>query len=104
MLVGGLVAFGAYKMSKKDADRIEQHTGTDPEELTDDELGKAMTDLDIQKQTVTDADREEATTQQSPAGAPASDLDQLERLAKLRDDGVLTQEEFEAKKQQILET
>ena len=38
LLVGGLVAFGAYKLSKKDAKRIEEHTGTDPEEMSDEEL------------------------------------------------------------------
>ena len=58
MLVGGLVAFGSYKMSQKDAERIEQHTGVEPEELTDEELGQAMDDLDIEKQTVTAEDQE----------------------------------------------
>lgn len=28
---GGLVAFGVHKMSKRDADRIEEHTGIPPE-------------------------------------------------------------------------
>jgi hypothetical protein len=50
LLVGGLVAYGAYKLSKKDAQRIEEHTGTDPEELTDEELEKAMEELNIEKQ------------------------------------------------------
>ena len=58
MLVGGLVAFGAYKMSSKDAERIEQHTGVEPEELTDEELAQAMDDLSIEKQTVTAEDQE----------------------------------------------
>jgi hypothetical protein len=58
MLVGGLVAFGAYKMSQKDADRIEQHTGVEPEELTDEELTQAMGELDIPVQTVTEDDQE----------------------------------------------
>lgn len=58
MLVGGLVALGAYKMSQKDAERIEQHTGVEPEELTDEELTQAMNELDIPVQTVTDDDRE----------------------------------------------
>ena len=58
MLVGGLVAFGSYKMSQKDAERIEQHTGVEPEELTDEELTQAMDDLDIEKQTVTAEDQE----------------------------------------------
>jgi len=42
MLVGGLVAFGAHKMSQKDAKRIEEHTGVNPEELEDAELEQAM--------------------------------------------------------------
>lgn len=58
MLVGGLVAFGAYKMSQKDADRIEEHTGVEPEELTDEELTQAMNELDIPVQTVSSDDQE----------------------------------------------
>ena len=58
MLVGGMVAFGTYKMSQKDAERIEQHTGVEPEELTDEELEQAMDDLGIEKQTVTAEDQE----------------------------------------------
>lgn len=42
----------------------------------------------------------------TPVPTEASDepdaLDQLERLAKLRDDGVITTEDFEAKKRQLL--
>lgn len=52
------MAFGAYKMSKSQAQQIEQHTGVDPEELTDQELAKAMDDLGIEKQEVTDADQD----------------------------------------------
>lgn len=58
MLVGGLVGFGAYKMSTKDADRIEQHTGIPPEELEDDDLETAMDELGIEKQQITEADQE----------------------------------------------
>ncbi len=39
----------------------------------------------------------------APAAAPADDLTaQLEALAKLRDQGILTEDEFSAKKAQIL--
>ena len=105
MLVGGLVAFGAYKMSQKDADRIQQHTGVDPEELTDEELAQAMDQLGIEKQTVTAADQEQgAAPAQASAGATGgtSDLDQLQKLAELHAQGILTDEEFAAKKAQIL--
>lgn len=53
---------------------------------------------------------EEVQQSQSPAGAQtnatnaaANDLDALERLAKLHEQGVLTDEEFEQKKQMILQ-
>ena len=59
MLVGGLIGFGIYKMSKKDADRVQQHTGIPPEELEDADLEQAMDELGIEKQQVTDADQEE---------------------------------------------
>ena len=96
LLVGGLVAFGAYKMSTKDADRIKQDTGVDPEEMTDEELEASMAKLGIEKQYRDANDVEEG------AASDAADLDELERLAKLRDQGVLTDEEFTASKKQIL--
>ena len=58
MLVGGLVAFGAYKMTTKQSQDIQAHTGVDPEEMTDQELAQAMDDLGIEKQPVTDADKD----------------------------------------------
>ena len=89
LLVGGLVAFGAYKLSTKDAQRIEEHTGTDPEELTDEELEKAMGELNIEKQYRDESDQEvsEAAPAAVSQGADTpSYLDELERLAKLMDD------------------
>ena len=110
LLVGGLVAFGTYKMTTRNAERIEQHTGVPPEELDDQELEQAMQELDIPKETVTSADQEQggaaapSTPQQaSPAAASSgTDLDQLEKLADLHAQGILTDEEFAAKKKQIL--
>ena len=58
LLVGGMLAYGAYKMTQKQADQIQQHTGVDPEEMTDQELAQAMDELGIEKQQVTDADQE----------------------------------------------
>ena len=37
-----------------------------------------------------------------PQPAPSSDLDELEKLASLKDRGIITEEEFEAKKKQLL--
>ncbi len=105
LLVGGLVAFGAYKMSKKDAQRIEEHTGTNPEDMTDEELEKAMAELNIEKQYRDDSDQE--ISEGAPAGesqgtSEPSYLDELERLSNLKDDGIITEAEFEAKKKELL--
>lgn len=109
MLVGGLVAFGAHKMSQKDADRIEQHTGVNPEELEDAELEQAMRDLGIDDQKVTEEDLAQAGASSAPpaeapapAGGGSGYMAELEKLASLRDAGILTDEEFNAKKAQIL--
>ena len=111
MLVGGMVAFGAHKMSQKDVKRIEEHTGVNPEELEDAELEQAMNDLNIEKQTVTEEELAQASgapdqtpspAPQAPEAASSDYIAELEKLASLRDAGVLTDEEFETKKRQIL--
>jgi len=111
MLVGGMVAFGAHKMSQKDAQRIEEHTGVNPEELEDAELEQAMSELNIEKQTVTEEELAHAggapdqTSSPAPAAPAAETSDyiaELEKLASLREAGILTDEEFETKKRQIL--
>jgi hypothetical protein len=89
-------------MSTKDADRVEEHTGVPPEELDDAELEQAMDDLNIPKETVDASDQEAAGGGSS--GAPSSDpLDEIAKLAQLHDQGVLTDEEFQAKKTQLLD-
>ena len=111
MLVGGLVGYGAYKFSTRDAKRIEEHTGVDPEELDDAELEQAMSDLNIEQQKVTSADLEhdgQQTTSAPATGAAAtggsmSYLDELTKLASLHEQGILTDAEFDAKKKQILD-
>ena len=126
LLVGGMVllgvgaaaAYGAVKISQKDKDRIEEHTGASVEELTEEELVAAMKDLGIESIELSDEDKaalaaqkdtEEVdgatvTYQGQPGAAPAapSYLDELERLAALRDQGVITEDEFAAKKGTLL--
>jgi hypothetical protein len=102
LLVGGLLAFGAYKLSKRDAQRIEEHTGTAPEDMTDEELERAMDELNIEKQYRDASDQEYVEEAPAQEASEPSYLDELERLAQLRDQGVITDEEFEAKKKQLL--
>lgn len=46
---------------------------------------------------------QEPVQQAAPAPAPADDtVTELQQLAQLKDQGILTQEEFDAKKKQIL--
>jgi hypothetical protein len=100
LLVGGLVAFGAYKMSTRDAKRVEEHSGVPPEEMTDEELQQSMDELGIEKQNRDASDVEQGAAQ---GAAPAVSLtDELTKTAALHDQGVLTEEEFAAAKQKLL--
>jgi predicted Zn-dependent peptidase len=100
LLVGGMVALGyaGYKMSKKDVQRVEEHTGQKAEDLTDEQLEQAMDQLGIEKETMNDEEFAEA----EKADAQTSYLDELERLSELNNSGILTDEEFAAKKKQLL--
>ncbi len=118
----------AVKMSQGDAQRIEAHTGKKPEDLNEAQLEQAINDLDIETQELTDADvaaieaagPEEADAPQAqsappaqatspapaapaPPASPAPDyITELKRLAELRDMGIITADDFEAKKNQLL--
>jgi predicted PhzF superfamily epimerase YddE/YHI9 len=122
VLVGGMVVIAAagtaaaIKLSQKDAQRIEEHTGLPPQDLEDEDLTQAMQELNIQSQPVTPEDeaalaQQEGTQAIAPAAqasaAPSSGgesdyIAELEKLADLRDRGIITSEEFEAKKKQLL--
>jgi hypothetical protein len=101
VLVGGLVAVGAYKLGKKDVERVEEHTGKSAEELSDEELDQAMDDLNIEKDEMDDSDYEYVDEQDPPED---DYIEELERLADLHEKGILTDEEFETKKKQLLDT
>ena len=99
LLVGGLIALGAYKLSKRDVERVEEKTGKPAEELTDEELDQAMSDLNISKDEMSDEEFDYVDEQD----AQDDYLDELERLGELHEKGILTDEEFEAKKKQLLD-
>lgn len=123
ILVGGatllLVGGAAYKIGQAQAQQIQQHTGKPPEDLTPEELEQAMDDLGIEEQELTaqdqaaiEAEAESASPPPAPtAVAPATPppsakqpdyIEELKRLAELKDAGIVTEEEFEAKKKQLL--
>jgi RES domain-containing protein len=98
ILVGGLIALGAYKLSKRNVERVEEHTGQKAEELTDEQLEQAMDELGIDKDEMSDEEWAEV----EKADAQPDYLFELERLAELHKQGILTDEEFAAKKTQVL--
>lgn len=112
ILVGGMVllavggaAYGAVKLSQEDAQRIEEKTGQSVEDLSDEELTSAMSELGIESQELSDEDRAALDADSASAGeteAEPSYLDELEKLAGLRDQGIITEGEYEAKKKQLL--
>jgi hypothetical protein len=122
LLMGGMVAIAvgatgtAVKMSQQDAQRIEQHTGKKPEDLTEEQLDQVLTELEIDTDELTDAEvasieageaepaapTATATPAPSAPGATPDYITELKRLAELRDMGIITAEEFEAKKKQLL--
>jgi len=93
------VCYAGYKRSKRDVERVEEQTGKNADELTDEQLEQAMDQLGIEQETMSD----EEWAQAEKDDAEPSYLDELERLGKLRDQGIITDEEFEAKKKNLLD-
>jgi predicted Zn-dependent peptidase len=108
LLIGG----AAYKLGQNSVKQIEDYTGKPAEDLSEQELEAAMDHLGIQEEEVTDADMAALDAQAaqddpppaaaSPAPAQPDYIAELSRLAELRDAGIVTEEEFEAKKKQLL--
>jgi len=64
-----------------------------------------MAELNIEKQYRDESDQEISEGDPAGEGQAADEpsyLDELERLSKLKDEGVITEEEFETKKKQLL--
>lgn len=114
-IVGGatmlLVGGAAYKLGQNSVKQIEEYTGKPAENLTEQELEAAMDELDIQEEEITDADMaaiEAEAIDDGPApaqatAAPQADyVEELKKLAELKDMGIISEEEFEAKKKQLL--
>ena len=115
MVVGGMMVLAAsgtaaaIKLSQQDAQRIQQHTGLPPDQLEDQDLNQAMQELNIQPQPLT-AEEQAALNQQNPPAAASTStganqpdyLVELEKLSELRNQGILTEDEFTAKKKQLL--
>ncbi len=115
-LVGGftmlLIGGAAYKLGQSSVKQIEDYTGKPADQLSEQELEAAMDHLGIEEEEITDADKAaieaeavDAPASSAPAPAPAAEPDyisELERLAGLVDKGIITEEEFQAKKKSLL--
>ena len=106
LLLGGAIvlggAYAGHKLSQRDAEQIEQASGKSIEEMSDEELQQYMEERGIEPEPMTDEDRAYVEQQGTDKGGEPDYLDELERLAQLKDEGVITEEEFEAKKKQLL--
>lgn len=107
LLAAGGAAYAGVKLAQKDADQIEEYTGVPVEELSDEDLQSAMDELGVKGMEMDEEDYAalEAAPDEVPAAAPAGEtsyLEELEKLAALRDQGIISDEDFEAKKNQLL--
>jgi hypothetical protein len=121
LVIGGavLLAVGtsATKMSQSEVQQVEQHTGMKAEDLSEEQLDAAMSELGIEGQEPTDqeiamleAEEDKAAGQPAagsapvpPAAPPQQDvITQLERLGALKAQGLLSEEEFAALKAKLL--
>ena len=107
VLAAGAAGYAGVKLAQKDADQIQEYTGVPVEELSDQDLQAAMDELGIEGMEMDEEDYAalEAESSEAPAEAPAAQpsyLEELEQLAALRDQGIISDEEFQAKKGQLL--
>lgn len=107
LLIGGAIVLGGvyagHKLRKRDAQRIEEETGRSVDEMSDEELKQAMDERGIQPEGMSDDDQAYAEGMGSSDDKEPDYVDQLERLSHLKDEGVITEDEFEAKKKELLD-
>ena len=99
ILVGGMIAVGTHKLTQSQVEQVEQQTGMQAEELTDEQLDQAMNQLGIEAEELSDEDWKQVDAADEE---PEDYLEELERLSELNKQGVITDEEFEAKKKELL--
>lgn len=102
LILGGTAAV-AYKIGQDSVKQVEQYTGKSFDSLSGEELASAIDALDI------DLPADEADQTAGEAYDDYDDyedepdyIDELERLAGLKQKGIITEEEFQTKKKQLL--
>ena len=105
MLLAGALVVGtgalAYKLGKKQTKQVEEASGKPIDEMTDEEIQKYVEENNIETEPLDEHDRAylDANKAQPKGG---SYLDEIERLAKFRDEDIITEDEFQAKKKELL--
>jgi hypothetical protein len=113
LVVAGMAAFGIHELGKQTAEEYPDATYDDVFGHTRDKVVSAVRDANIgervgeqasklRRPAVAEEERAEATTATMPADDEDARLQRLERLASLREKGVLTDEEFAAEKARLL--
>jgi hypothetical protein len=103
MLAAGGIAAVAYNLGKNNVKQIEEYSGKPIDQMNEDELNASMNALGIElPDDEGDADDYDYDDYDDAPAQEPDYLQELERLAALRDQGVITNEDFEAKKQQLL--
>lgn len=110
ILILSATAGVAYKFGREEAQQIQNYTGYPPDELSENDLKDAMRELNIESKPLDNEDRQELKKAQTsskfsstqPAECQSDYLEELQKLAELRDAGIISDTEFEMKKQQLL--
>ncbi len=91
----------SLKLHQDDLCRIEEQTGRAVQQMSEEELLRAMRQLGIENQRLNAEERQ--TSGAVVAGkTTAADLEVLQQLTQMHYAGYLTEEEYQAKKKQIL--
>ena len=124
-MIAGVGAYGAVKLSKRDAQRIQDHTGLPPEQLEDKDLQRSMHELNIHPQQMSEEEKMSIESGKQPhqpsshshhpsthvtrthvsndsTQSVAAIQKQLEILSQMKKDDLITKDDYDAKKKQLL--
>lgn len=120
VLIAGEGSSPPIKLTEQEAHRIQEDTGLPPEQLEDNDLRESMQELNIQSHPLTPQDQAALGMQPSPApqappgssttvvrqpppASPQASIEQqLQSLQSLREKGLITEDDYNAKKKQVL--
>ena len=116
VLLAGEGGSPPVKLSQQDAQMIQQHTGLPPDQLEDNDLNQAMQELNIHSLPLTPQDQSALGIQPSstvivhrhpsapppPSNPQATIEQQLQSLHEMVDKRLITEDDYNAKKKQML--